>query len=126
MQTVDQAVEIEMEPVDLLVGGKHHLRLTKIVKSHNPAKKWDAHFLVMGAHGKSHEKIVSFGAKGYQDFTQHKDAHRKSLYLQRHGRGREHWSSPDTAGALARWVLWNKPGFRESVRDYKRRFHLGG
>jgi len=120
METGDSA----WEPVDLLIGGRH-LRLLKIVKSSKPEKKWDAHFEVLGANGSKHEKVVSFGAKGYQDFTQHHDEHRKHLYLQRHGRGRESWSSPDSAGALARWVLWNKPGFRESVRDFKRRFNLG-
>jgi hypothetical protein len=125
METGDRTFEGDWEPIDLLVGGKHHLRLTKIVKSHKSDKKWDAHFLIMGANGVSHEKVVSFGAKGYQDFTQHKDEDRKRHYLERHGRGHESWSSPATAGALARWVLWNKPGFRESVRDYKRRFHLG-
>lgn len=108
-------------PIDLLVGGSHHLKLTKIVKSHNPEKKWDAVFLVDG----SHTKTVSFGARGYQDYTQHKDPERKHLYLERHGRGREQWSKPDTAGSLARWVLWNKPSFRSAVGDFKRRFNLG-
>ena len=114
----------ELETVDLLVGGRH-LRLLKITKSTKKGKKWDAHFLVFGAKGEKREKVVSFGASGYEDFTQHKDEDRRHAYLERHGRGHESWSAPDTAGALARWVLWNKPGFRESVRDFKRRFHLG-
>lgn len=108
------------EPIDLLIGGKHAIKLVKIVKSHKPEKKWDAVFLING-----HEKTVSFGATGYEDFTQHHDEHRKSLYLERHGRGRESWSDPTTPGALARWVLWNKPSFRAAVADYKRRFALG-
>ena len=106
-------------PTDLLVGG-HYLKLKKIVKSSKHSKKWDAHFVVDG----EHEKIVSFGAEGYEDYTQHKDPKRKKLYLERHGRGREHWSKPDTPGSLARWVLWNKPIFRAAVNDFKRRFHL--
>lgn len=124
LETVQSVEGGELESVDLLVGGRH-LRLVKIVKSSKSGKKWDAHFLVFGAQEEKREKVVSFGATGYEDFTQHKDEHRKHAYLERHGRGHESWSSPDTAGALARWVLWNKPGFRESVRDFKRRFHLG-
>ena len=37
---------------------------------------------------------------------------------------REDWSEPMTAGALARWVLWNKGTLRESVADYLQRFGL--
>lgn len=109
-------------PTDLLVGGKHHLKLVKIVRSAKKEKKWDAVFKI----NDGRTKTVSFGATGYQDYTQHKDPHRKSLYLQRHGRGHEEWSRPDTPGALARWVLWNKPQFRSAVQDFKRRFRLGG
>ena len=36
----------------------------------------------------------------------------------------ENWKDPTTAGALSRWVLWNKPSFRASVSDYKKRFNL--
>lgn len=115
---------IFFENVEFFKGGsdgrRHHLKLIKIVASHKPEKKYDAHFLVDG----QHVKIVSFGAKGYEDYTQHKNEDRKQHYLERHGRGREHWSSPDTPGALSRWVLWNKTGFRESIADFKRRFHL--
>jgi hypothetical protein len=27
-----------------------------------------------------------------------------------------------TSGALSRWILWNLPGFNESVKAYKRMF----
>ena len=37
---------------------------------------------------------------------------------------REDWTKPMTAGALARWVLWNRETLRESVADYLRRFDL--
>jgi hypothetical protein len=36
----------------------------------------------------------------------------------------EHWNKPTTPGALSRWVLWNKPSFKESVKDYKKKFNL--
>ena len=40
-----------------------------ILKSHRPDKKYDA--FIDG------RKIVSFGAKGYEDFTTHKNEERK-------------------------------------------------
>ena len=109
----------EYENKEYLVGGER-LRLVKIVKSHNKLKKYDAVFLTRDGR----EKVVSFGATGYSDFTQHHDEDRKARYLERHGRGHETWSRPDTPGALSRWVLWNKKGFRASVADFKRRFRL--
>jgi hypothetical protein len=71
-------------------------------------------------HGLKH---VSFGAHGYEDYTQHKDPKRMELYLSRH-RGREDWTNPLTPGALSRWLLWNKPTLRESIADFKKRFSL--
>ena len=95
------------------------LRLKTIKKSHRPEKKFDAVFLRDGR-----EKTISFGAAGMSDFTKHKDVTRKARYLKRHGGMGEKWSQPDTAGALSRWILWNKPSFRASVADFKRRFRL--
>lgn len=95
------------------------LRLKTIKKSHRPEKKFDAVFLRDGR-----EKTVSFGAAGMSDFTKHKNVTRKARYLKRHTGKGEKWSQPDTAGALSRWILWNKPSFRASVADFKRRFHL--
>ena len=68
-------------------------------------------------------KTVHFGAKGMSDFTIHKDKERKERYLDRH-RKRENWNAPMTAGALSRWILWNKPTLQGSIRDYKKRFKL--
>ena len=52
-------------------------------------------------------KKVHFGAKGYQDFTQHGDEARKN-YLARHGGGRQDWGDRETAGYWSRWLLWEK------------------
>jgi len=72
------------------------------------------------------KKTIHFGAKGMSDFTIHKDPKRKKRYLARHNDRLtgEDWSKPATAGALSRWILWNKPSFEESVKDYKNRFKL--
>ncbi len=68
-------------------------------------------------------KTVHFGARGMSDYTIHKDDDRKKLYLNRHKKN-ENWNDPRTAGALSRWILWNKTTFRESLSDFKRRFKL--
>jgi hypothetical protein len=95
------------------------LRLKTIKRSHRAEKKWDA---VFDKDGK--QIIQPFGQKGYSDYTKHKDKTRKQRYLQRHSGMGEHWSDPTTAGALSRWILWNKPSFKASVADFKKRFHL--
>jgi hypothetical protein len=69
------------------------------------------------------KKTTHFGAKGMSDFTIHKDKERKQRYLDRH-RKRENWNSFMTAGALSRWILWNKPTLKASIADYKKRFKL--
>ena len=64
-----------------------------------------------------------FGAKGMSDFTKNKDEERKDRYIKRH-KANENWSDPKSAGALARFVLWNKPTLSASIQDYKNRFNL--
>jgi hypothetical protein len=95
------------------------LRLKTVRKSHKKEKKWDA---VFEKNGK--EKVVPFGQKGYSDFTKHKDTKRRARYLKRHSGMGEHWNKPDTPGALSKWILWNKPSFKASLSDFKKRFDL--
>ena len=66
---------------------------------------------------------IAFGAKGYEDYTQHKNPLRKENYLQRH-RSREDWTNPMTPGALSRYILWEVPNRDEAVRRFRRRFSL--
>jgi hypothetical protein len=94
---------------------KGKLKLVKIVRSPRPQKKLRAYFSD-GTH-------TDFGATGYSDFTKHKNPMRRSRYDSRH-KSREKWTSPKTAGALSKWVLWNKPSLKASISDYKRRFNL--
>ena len=91
-----------------------------IRKSHNKEKKWDAVFLT--SDGKT--KTTSFGQKGYSDFTKHKDVTRRARYLKRHSGMGENWNDPTTPGALSKWILWNKPTLRGSIKDFKKRFNL--
>ena len=96
------------------------LKLKSIKPSHKAEKKWDATFV----YPDGHQKVVPFGAKGMSDYTKHRDPTRKQRYLKRHSGMGESWQKPDTPGALAKWVLWNKKTLRASISDYKRRFKL--
>jgi hypothetical protein len=95
------------------------LRLKTVKKSHRPEKKFDAVFIRDGR-----EKTISFGAAGMSNFTKHKNVTRRTRYLKRHSGMGENWSQPDTAGALSRWILWNKPTFKASLADFRRRFRV--
>jgi len=91
----------------------------EIKKSTNPKKKYMAIFYDDG----KKKKTTHFGSAGMSDFTKNKDEKRKKLYLERH-RKRENWNSYMTAGALSRWILWNKPTLSASIADYKKKFNL--
>ena len=71
----------------------------------------------------SRKKTIHFGQAGASDFTKHKDKERRSRYLSRHKK-RENWNKCDTAGALSRWVLWNKPSMNGSISSFKKKFSL--
>ena len=83
-------------------------------------KKYKA---VFSTKDKKKTKTLHFGAKGMSDFTKHKDPKRKERYLKRHKKN-ENWNNPLTAGALSRWILWNKPTLKASIEDFENRFKL--
>lgn len=95
-------------------------KLIKIVKSTNPKKKMMAMFENVKT---GRTKTIHFGSRGMSDYTKHKDSERKKLYDKRH-RKRENWNNPITAGALSKWILWNKPTLSASINDYKHRFFI--
>ena len=90
------------------------MREIVLKKSSNPDKKYDA--FVEG-------KKDSFGAKGYSDFTQHKDNERKQRYIDRH-RKNENWNDLKTAGAWSKGILWNKPTLKESIKSMESKFNI--
>ena len=100
--------------------GKCFANKVVIKKSTNPEKKLMAIFT---NNDKSKKKTVHFGANGMSDYTIHKDKDRMKRYLNRHKK-RENWEQCDTAGALSRWVLWNKTSLQGSIKDYKKKFNL--
>jgi len=64
---------------------------------------------------------VDFGAKGYSDYTLHKDKARMNRYIIRHQK-RENWTKRGvaTAGFWARWILWSEPNLRAAIRKTQR------
>ena len=68
---------------------------------------------------------VHFGARGYEDYTTHKDPQRKSNYIARH-RPTEDWTKTGlyTAGFWSKHLLWNEPTLQKSASDLARRFGL--
>lgn len=95
-------------------------KLIKITQSDRKGKKLMA---VFENKKTGRTKTTHFGADGMSDFTIHKDEARKKRYLDRH-RKNENWNDPTSAGALSRWILWNKPSYKASVKDFKSRFNL--
>jgi hypothetical protein len=95
------------------------MSLISITKSDRPDKKFKALFYM----GNNIYKVVHFGASGHSDYTTNHNDEKKRLYLLRH-RVNENWNDPTSAGALARYLLWNKPTLKESITDFKKRFNL--
>ena len=95
------------------------MKLLKVIPSTNKVKKYTAVFLKDD--GK--EKKVSFGAKGYSDFTIHKDEKRKESYRSRHKKDLD-TKDPTRAGFLSYYILWNKTSLKASITDYKRLFNM--
>jgi hypothetical protein len=97
------------------------VELISIKKSDKPEKKYVAEFSDNGRISHTY-----FGAAGMIDYT--KDSKltrndRKNRYLARHHKN-ENWNDPTSAGALSRYILWNKSTVSASIADYKRRFGL--
>ena len=91
----------------------------KFVKSDRDGKKMKAVFY----DDNKKVKTTHFGAEGMSDYTKHKDNERKQRYLDRHKKN-ENWNDYQSAGGLARWILWSKPTLKESIADYKKKFNL--
>lgn len=70
---------------------------------------------------KINNKTIHFGAKGYSDYTKHKDEKRKENYINRHKKN-EDWTDPNKAGFYAKNLLWNKPTLEDSIKDTNKKF----
>ena len=113
-----------------------------ITKSPNKAKKWRAHVTTDTA-----TRHVDFGSSSNSDYTIHKDAHRMSRYVRRHGAktvdlervkrwspaevhrrmkkvsksATEKWTDPMTPGYWSRWLLWSEPSLNKAAKEIQRR-----
>jgi hypothetical protein len=85
-------------------------------KSKLPGKKYRA---IIG------NKTINFGAKTYSDYTLHKDKERMHRYVSRH-KSRENWtkSGIKSAGFWSKWILWNKPSLRSSIKNTEEKFGI--
>lgn len=96
-------------------------------------------------------KTVDFGAKGYSDYTIHKDPMRMRRYVKRHGgivsqsiqneinkkeinkrmekvkeSNKEDWTKNglNTAGFWSRWLLWSKPSLSDAKKLVENKFKI--
>ena len=95
------------------------MKLESITPSTSPGKKYKAIFRL----DTGRSKTIHFGAAGMSDYTKHHDETRKAAYIARHSVN-ESFNSPMTAGALSRWILWNKKTLSASISDFKNKFNL--
>lgn len=95
------------------------MKLLRVVRSHNPDKKYDAIFET----DNGRQKTVPFGFRGMDDFTLTGDVDARNRYRNRHRKDLE-TDDPTRAGYLSWYILWNKPTIRESIKDYRQRFNL--
>jgi len=112
------------------------IKLLTLKGSDKPDKKYMATFLISTEGGIKIKKTIHFGSKGMRDFTLINDKSSKwylpkvldrnvvkDSYLRRHEKN-EDWNSPITAGALSRWILWDKKTLASSLKAFKKRFKL--
>lgn len=67
---------------------------------------------------------TDFGAAGYSDYTQHRDAARRDRYVARHAKDLA-TRDPSRPGFLSMFILWNRKTLAASVADYRRRLRTG-
>jgi len=93
------------------------MKLLSVTPSQKPDKKLDAKFET----DTGRTKVVSFGAKGMDDYTKTHDVEQRARYLKRHSKN-EDWSKVDSPGALSRWILWGEStSLMQNIANYKRK-----
>lgn len=113
----------------------------KLIKSPKSTKK----FRVIFEDGSK----VDFGARGYTDYTKHRNPLRMRSYVDRHGgvvpkkilketspskvhrmmlgvsrSTKENWSDPKTAGFWSRWLLWSDPTLNGARKVIEQKFQI--
>lgn len=94
-------------------------KLYKLYPSTRSEKKFDIYVLTKTGRVKK----VSFGAKGYEDYTIHKDKERRSRYRIRHKKDKIR--DPTTPGFWSWWVLWGESSnLQKALAQTKKKFKL--
>ena len=89
----------------------------QITTSDNINKKYKAIFTKPD--GKT--KTIHFGAKGYEDYTQHRNKDRRVLYRKRHEKDLK--GDPMRAGYLSFYILWGDSiNIQNNIRSFKHKF----
>ena len=85
-------------------------------KSSHPDKKY---MVTIGS------KTIHFGSSPYLSYEVHHDPNRKKRYETRH-KSNENWtkSGIKSAGFWSKWILWNKPSLRDSIKNTEKRFNI--
>jgi len=98
------------------------IKSVELKKSPNKDKKWRATF--KDDKGKV-VKHTDFGAKGYSDYTIHKDKKRRANYRKRHAKDVKGVKDFTTAGHLSMDVLWgDSSNLKTAFNDYKKKNNL--
>jgi len=67
-------------------------------------------------------KKTPFGARGYSDYTIHKDSERRDRYITRHKKDLR-TCDPTRAGFLSYYILWgSSTQLQKNVKEYRRLF----
>jgi len=83
-------------------------------------KKWVANF--QSSTGQTIR--TQFGAKGYEDYTIHKNKQRRDRYRQRHNRDLK-TADPTRAGYLSYYLLWgDSTDMDKNISVYRKTFNL--
>tara|TARA_R100000664_G_C2759144_1_gene148642 strand:+ start:5727 stop:6035 length:309 start_codon:yes stop_codon:yes gene_type:complete len=98
------------------------IKSVDIKKTTKPKKKMEAVF--KDKDGKV-VKTTYFGAKGYSDYTIHKDKERRERYRKRHAKDVKGVKDFTTAGHLSMDVLWgDSSNLKTAINDYKKKYKL--
>ena len=70
-------------------------------------------------------KVIHFGAYGYEDYTIHKNYDRMLMYVNRHKKN-ENWSisGVKTAGFWSKHLLWSEPSLPRAINFIKDEFDI--
>ncbi len=95
------------------------VKLLYVRRSERKEKKLVAKFLL--DNGKS--RTIHFGAKNSTTYAEGGSDSKRLAYIARHS-VREDWTNPLSAGALSRYVLWQRKSIKAGVADFKKRFKV--